>query len=166
MSKPLKKPARERSKVRGEPATPTNDTEVRGYLTESGIMIKDMNPNLPDDPTTEAIEPAEEMHYLGRGDRAQVADPPASTTREGYEDYKQGEATAREPTDIPIPPEWKGTESQWKKLGKEGQAQFVADTEEAHRASQMYVPPGEAKKVEIDYYKSMDKLRRSAQSEE
>ena len=163
MSKPLRKPARERSKVKGEQANPTNDTEVRGYLTEPGLMIKDMNPNLPDDPTTEEVEPSREKHYLGRGDKAQVADPPASTTRKGYEGYEQGEATEREPTDIPMPPEWKGTEDQWKKLGKEGQAQFVTDTQEAHRASQMYVPPGEAGKVERDYYESIAKKRKEAQ---
>jgi hypothetical protein len=145
MSKPLKKPASERSKDRGPPPDPTNDTEVRGYLTEPGMMIKDMNPNLPDDPATEAVEPDRERFYLGRGDEAQVADPPASTTRGGYEGYEQGEATAREPTDIPMPPEWKGTESQWAALSPQKKEQFVADTEEAHRASQMYVPPGKRK---------------------
>lgn len=93
----------EAKKKKGAPADPTNDTEVRGYLTEPGMRIKDMNPNLPDDPATEAVEPDREKHYLGRGDEAQVADPPASTTRGGYEDYEQGEATGRQVHDKPAP---------------------------------------------------------------
>lgn len=144
MSKPLRKPASERSEDKGPPADPEaregGDPEQEGgpildEPTSQGLKITIKGiPQHVDAPTPGLVgtAPADQP---GTPD-----DPPAATTRSGYEGYEQGEATEREPTDIPMPPAWKGTEDQWIALGPKGQKQFVADTEEAHRASQLYVP--------------------------
>ena len=134
MSKPLKKPASERSKDKGPPADPTTTGQSE---VDPGVMSAGAAHKMIVEEGREKGDP--ELRSLL--DRTPQPDyPPASTTRGGYEGYEQGEATEREPTDISMPPEWKGTESQWEALSPQKKEQFVADTQEAHRASQMYVP--------------------------
>lgn len=171
MSKPLKKPASERSKVKGPPADSEareggeprvergaakdepKSASIRSGLGPGGPFqgadsIEDWVLGAPPPGHVAPPSPglAESAAHWSMGKYTpdpSPDDPPASTTRKGYEGYEQGEATEREPTDIPMPPEWKGTESQWEALSPQKKEQFVADTQEAHRASQMYVPPKE-----------------------
>lgn len=118
------------------PVAPDRYEGLRGIKSYPGMAAYEIEKAVPG-----SVEP----ELAGRGESIpKVGEPPPSQTRFAGE-VRASEATAREPTDIPMPPEWKGTESQWAALSPQKKEQFVADTQEAHRASQMYVPPGKRK---------------------